>query len=299
MKFSNLLEELKDIPTHNVVYHGTNLSSLLEILKSGFIKGSEFATKINNKNKIVELATSRKAGVTKIEKIKDKKEKQKDLMELSTSIGNVRFHLYKDRIIGNKEYRNIKIKPIAEIPLTNKNDWIKRNKNMINKSEKEKIKDFDEAFKFYSNMPNKELSDENAIIFNTFLKNKLGFLIYSITYSFYLAAMKDYYNYIINREYEERFVMPQNSKIYLNKDVLSIELLPGIVNDLLTGLQDFDILMSKLNNSSLEKNKEKKLKHLKVIYSLFKKNEELFIKNKEYEEFISLLKEKIKDLLTK
>jgi len=64
MKLENLLEALKDISTHNQLYHRTNPQGLLKILKSEKIKGFKYDFKVKDN----EIATARKSSFSKIDK---------------------------------------------------------------------------------------------------------------------------------------------------------------------------------------------------------------------------------------
>lgn len=119
MKLTEILnEKLEDIAIRNILTHKTNAENLFKIFVSGYLKGFNY----NSGNTTStwdephpkyrkEIATARTTS-----KIKDK--------ELSREIGKVTFYLYKDRLQSFNQVRNLKIKPIAELPLYGKKDLI-------------------------------------------------------------------------------------------------------------------------------------------------------------------------------
>jgi len=189
MKFSNLLEELKDIPTYNVVYHGTNLNNLIFILNSGLLKPNFYATSLTNKP---EIAVGRKNF--EIEDIP------------SLNIEGIYFVLYKDRILGSKEHRGIRLKTIAEFPTDNldslksikkRNEFIRNNyKNLLQDFEKINAKGL--GFNQYKNYIEKKYNiktiedeDDFRLLFNIF--NEMP-------------------KQLMKREMEERFYFNKNKK---------------------------------------------------------------------------------------
>lgn len=311
MNFNLLLDELKDVPVRTVLYHGTNIEYFLSILDDGYLKGSFFDTK-STSNNYSELATSRKAGITSIENLKNEQLKEKKKKELSYNIGFVRFNLFKDRIVSS--LRGVTTKPIAEIPKGILENMKSNLKFFSDKFVGRKTIDIvRELLDSYRNFNKKNSEPEPAIDFSTHLQKKYAYRttdfsdylqkkynqedkvkIYNLVYD--LKTLNDY---LINREFEERFVFKgKNKSIPLKKEYMEIEFLPGIVNEIREFLRDMleifiDNYKGDEDDSGLIKIVEKQKKILaQNMLTKFQKNSTLFKQNKAYQDVIRYLENK-------
>lgn len=288
MDFKTLLEELKDVPIRTTLYHGTNFENFLSILEGGFLKPSYFKMKTSKLN-FPEIATSRKAGITSIEAIKDVKIREKKKSELSENIGNIRFHLYKDRIIAS--LKGVTAKPIAEIP-----------KIILNKFKD----DLDAVGIIADNRKASGIIKELLNIYRNVKKNREDFIDnlksylgieheetnYNILELFFNISRLD--DYLLNREFEERFVFKGSANaIPLKKELLQIELLPGIRDEMHEYLYYMvDIFSDSYKGEKKDYNKvlEKEKKRLiQDILTKFKKHSSVFLQNKVYQDTMRYL----------
>lgn len=193
MNFKTILEELKEISTHNVLYHGTNLHKLLYILKDGFLKPNKYVTSLTWKP---EIATGRKSMIS-----------GKDISP-SPNMGSIAIELYKDRILGSKEHRNVSVKPIAEFALN-----YQRKINTIKKDNKNINDNFEEIKKIYNSIDKKKLYNftfkgfeifKNLVFEKTDIPKDTVNLNSLKTLFSYLGELK-YYTEPDKKEKEERF----------------------------------------------------------------------------------------------
>ena len=300
MNFNGLLEELKDIPIRNVLYHGTDFFHFAKMLKSGSIGGSDFYIKATDKNK-KELATSRKAGITNIESIKDEKERNKKLADLSSNIGNIRFHLYIDRIRGSKEHRSVTVKPIAEIPISMIDELIRvmsEDGYTLNKKQANRLMSV--VLGVYKERgSNWKKSVESMKTFEMKIEQKLDIFLKKHMVDILYKAAENYYKYLINRENEERIVFGDNkkTKIRFNPDFLKIEFLPGIVDEVsnyIEQLYDKDYDEYSGYKTYTTQKRESNSETAKIILTNLQKYDNVIIQNKNYEELKSFLNKIIK-----
>ncbi len=108
-----LKEELKDISKYPHNIHYTNLSSLIEILKTGYLRGNRYMYSANTGKE--EVATLRRGEDKTMGVLKRKNEKEHadKMSSLSRNIGDVKIYLFTDRIKAGA--RGISIKPVAEL----------------------------------------------------------------------------------------------------------------------------------------------------------------------------------------
>ena len=120
-------EALEDISTVKRSFHRTSFNELIEILKSGHLRGFDY---MNDKEQ--SLSRGRKSIFSKIDSGKIKSE------DLSGNIGKVEIILFDDRIKGSHLTRNVKSKPIAEVPIMNREFSLKTaNRILYMKKERE------------------------------------------------------------------------------------------------------------------------------------------------------------------
>jgi hypothetical protein len=286
MNFITLLEELKDIPTHNILYHGTNFYYFYQILKSGYLKGSEFYTTTDGEKK-AELATSRKAGIIHIEKTENNIERRRKMRDLSSNIGAIRFHLFKDRIVGNKEIRGVKVKPIAEIPKTALYGIKKQLEDYYHITDKKTVNNF-------INAGIEAIQTTNTVSqFIKKLEEKTGIKKDNSGYAFY-NFFKNLKKYTLEKEFEERIVFKKKStgEIPLKPELMRIELLDEIVEDVDDYLNDYvkENIEEHLSSSEITKMKKWLRGDMaRIILDLIENKKDLFIKNNNYKKFIEHL----------
>lgn len=288
MDFKTLLEELKDVPIRTTLYHGTNIENFLSILEDGELIPSVFKMRASEFN-FPELATSRKAGITSIENIKDAKARQKKLSDLSENIGKVRFHLYKDRIIAS--LKGVSTKPIAEIPKIILNKFkVDLEAVGIDADDRKASGITKELLNIYRNVKkNREDFIDNM---KTYLGIEHEDTNYNILELFFNISRLD--DYLLNREFEERFVFKGTKKsIPLKKELMQIELLPGIRDELYEYLRNMLGVHAdnyKGENKHFNKSMEKEKKRLiQDVLTRFKKHSTVFLQNKVFDDTIRYL----------
>ena len=300
MNFNGLLEELKDIPIRNVLYHGTDFFHFAKMLKTGSVGGSDFYIKATNKNR-KELATSRKSGITNIESIKDEAERNKKLADLSSNIGNIRFHLYIDRIRGGKEHRYVTVKPLAEIPVSMLDELARvmgEQGYTLNRKQVNKLMSV--LLSIYKERGGKwEDSNGSLKTFESKIEQKLDIFLRKGMAKLLFKAAENYYKYLINRENEERIVFGniKNSKIRFNPDFLKIEFLSGIVDEVsnyIEQLYDKDYDDYTGYKTYTTQKRESNSETAKTILTNLQKYDNVIIQNKNYEELKSFLNKIIK-----
>ena len=300
MNFNGLLEELKDIPIRNVLYHGTDFFHFAKMLKTGSVGGSDFYIKATNKNR-KELATSRKSGITNIESIKDEAERNKKLADLSSNIGNIRFHLYIDRIRGSKEHRYVTVKPLAEIPVSMLDELARvmgEQGYTLNRKQVNKLMSV--LLSIYKERGGKwEDSNGSLKTFESKIEQKLDIFLRKGMAKLLFKAAENYYKYLINRENEERIVFGniKNSKIRFNPDFLKIEFLSGIVDEVsnyIEQLYDKDYDDYTGYKTYTTQKRESNSETAKTILTNLQKYDNVIIQNKNYEELKSFLNKIIK-----
>ncbi len=299
MNFNNLLEELKDISTHNVLYHGTDFSHFAIMLRSGSIRGSSFLTKAFEKKDIKELATSRKAGVTKIEAAKSDSEKKKLMYGLSGNIGAVRFQFFADRIRGNRQFRGVIIRPISEIPKAIMNEFREfLTSYNVYVDDKHALRYFNEILKLYRSKKDITYKQLNHLVYDNLNididPNDQGLFI----------ASKRFDKFITDKEFEERFVFKNSmGKIPFDPDLMKIEFLSNIVDE---ATEYFDDLVqdhfgedwTSGEVTTLIKNFKKNL--ASDLLTNIRKYDTVFIKNKNFSDLVVYLdKVKLYKSLTK
>jgi len=298
MKFIFLLEDLKDIPTHNIVYHGTNFVRLYYILIDGMIKPRYFS---NSLTASPEIAVGRKAMVTSKEKP-------------SSNMQGILIHFFVDRIIGSKEHRGIKKTPIAEFPNDSLNE-LTVNKYHIGKEKYDFIiknikkygtqidsrrivkklflKKFENASIEDKNILNKIIYTYEKLIKETKAKEKEERFYFSLEKKEPGYSSSSSNSFFQNIKYGIK-VSPNFMQIEITKDLSNFDSLYYTYRDLLKAASN-----TKNNNNKEEllSSSELNKKYRKEIYNfLFKKNEDIFIHNKNYE----ILKEAFeKDLIYK
>jgi len=301
MKFSNLLEELKDIPIHNVLYHGTNANFFYDILKDGYLQGSFFYTKSledddNNYSKIKELATTRKSTIIKMKALeKNKNELDKFKKNLSNNIGAVLFYLYKDRIIGNKYVRNVTVKPIAEIPKSNINSMKELFSEFGIKYSNKLSYFLLKKFNYYKEKGIKVNSSRMKKHLYEILEDFFGVDGFdeNIDLDYLIHTLNMISNYALNKENEERIVLKKNSHIKLLPDIMKIELFDGIIDEtkkyIMSRLAD-ETGFSNYENSNFSKFIEERKKQIKEdLLQLVLKYNNIIEQNKNYKDLILYL----------
>jgi hypothetical protein len=259
MKIKEILNEaLKDISTENKVYHRTSVPILYHILSSGKLSSSFYPSNTYNEinkekipHKQKEIATARKSTFSALDKNFGNKE------QLSSNIGYIEFEIYKDRV---KTLRNVKIKPIAELPREAERYMMQKlvpiygeyrnsKKVLLQLMNSYKNKLFDEdSFEEYAS----DYLDLNKDYFNI---NDLKIL------------KKHFFNYqkfIKEREGEER--IQTNEGIPLNPNYMKIRILDSFKNEL---PKNWDLP--------------------KQFANLIKKNKDLFVQDKNYNDLLKLL----------
>jgi len=276
MKLKILLESLRDISTENVLYHGTNLENLFQILETKRLEGKVYSVAAEDKYGLRdEIATARKSIITYSMKTSNK---LSDV--LSKNITCVLFHLYKDRITSG--VRGVKVAPIAELV----KDYTNQFKDEVEEAEAEYNKKYlDVLVSFFADCVSKkyttkvikqklkeklfELFDENANYFN---------LDYTYT------IIKNIYNFTIYREAEERFILNDSKTkgIPVNKNFMKIEFIDNPIDEATTLIESYKNL-----NMDFYGYGKKNIK--KSMLTILNKNEDLFIKNKFYTMFVEWL----------
>lgn len=287
-----LVEEFSNISKEDKLYHQTNAVNLFKILDSGFLKPRQFRYGSKNLEKIYgekespnELATGRKSTYTVIDNIKNKQDRMESL---SANIGFVRFQLFKDRLKTSKYVRGLKVKPIAEFAISERNDLKKvLEKNNIQNAKKE----VEDLIKIGTSLKfdNKTYKKENVLkLINTknYLK-KFNEKDFKLVYDTIETAI----HYMLNKENEERLVFsgknekkysdPQlndvNDRIFLNSGLMKIELLPGFIKEFLNNVAPVSFIK---------------------YYNKVKRWKELFIENPEYNSFLEIMNKFSKGELT-
>lgn len=280
-----LREEMKDISTANKMYHQTNAYSLFKKLERGYLLPNEFKTNLKNLttssqvkgNK--ELSLGRKALYTKIEK----QPEEKTLNDFP-NFGGVRFEIYTDRLRAHNAVRGVKIKQIAEYPLTYKKD-VKKDllicKPDITDPEIERvIKTYVNIF-FAPNHINKSNQIKEGAFKQTYpYLNKLS----EGQFILLLQHLKFVHEAQSERESEERLEFTKKNKIdprnelfseyndrlYLNADFMKIMLLPTFFDDFIKNISPHSFIK---------------------YYNKMKQWKTLFEKNKEYNRFTQFLRD--------
>ena len=286
MNITQLLEELtiveafKDIPTTNKLYHQTNAYNLFKIMETGFLMSRQFRFGTENLKSMYqertspkEIATGRRSTYSEIDNLKGK-DKQETMSSLSRNIGNVRFELYKDRLKSSKYVRGLKIKPIAEFDISERNEM----KNILDKykiSEKEAkdlIKKVD--FTTWHKRNFMALIREKPYLNRLLEKDMKAFF----------EALKTLSHYRIYKENEERLVFTgknetkyrddllndKNDRIYLNAELMKVYILGDFVKELATNIAP---------NSYIK------------YYNMMKRWKDLFIKDANYKKAISFFED--------
>lgn len=264
LTFIVLDEELKDIPTHNVLIHNTNLTNLYNILKTGVLRGSAaYSSMASSREEPVEIAVSRKSTGMK---------KLSDIRKLSGEAGGIEILIFRDRLSSNK-LRGVKVKAINEYVKGTKELIIKRLKS-LDVDKPEKI--FNLLLKIYSNSPKKFAKNAEEE-----LDDKVYKKIHGNLESFFII-LKRYFNYIKNREFEERIDVTKNNKyLPLDSDYLKIIINPEEVKDykeffgdVLTNdyINDFLKLLKKYSNNGILINTVGKKELEKYFLNVLKKH---------------------------
>lgn len=273
MKLKILVEDLKDITTEDTLYHYTDFFSLIDILKSGYLKPSLYASSLTGKP---EICTGRKALKTEFCNINTKVSKEQII-----------FHLYSNRIIGSKEHRNIRKTPFAEFKYRSSlyiNRFIKKyNKeafNIIFDAYAKASKNFSKHLNSY------ELYDVEKKSIKKLEENKLA--VNDGDLEDLLFKLK---NYNIN-EFEERFYF--NNKKFDDNDKekinYGIKVDPRFMKIEIAYYpnENFKVgnLIIHVNKLYGRKDKEAQKEAKEQALELFKKYDDVFIKNKNYKNFI-------------
>lgn len=270
-----LKEELSDIPAEPKNIHYTSLKSLYYILQSG-IKGQlgGYKTRVNKtKKNDMELSTVRNSHKITVD----------EMMGLSDGAGSggVEIQLFTDRILA--AHRGTRKVPIAELPISQQKFLDRKKKEFKQRygveppqlfKKENALKKFDDIIK--EDGLNPALNDwveKNIITANPRMKiNARDDAFWYNKYS------KDYYEVLLKREREERFILKTN--IPVNPDFMKII----ITADL--GRLDYD--------------EEEFLEEVAPDYlKLLKKHEDVFIQNKAHREFENFLRKNSPSILIK
>lgn len=287
-----LFEEFKDISKEDKLYHQTNATNLFKILESGFLMPRQFRFGSKNLSRTYqektspnEIATARKSTYTNLDTSKDSKEKMESL---SYNIGYVRFELFKDRLKTGKYVRGLKIKPIAEFAISERNDL----KKLLEKYGVENTaKEVEDLIKIGTTLKfdNRTYNKENILKLvdkKEYLK-KLDEEDFKLAYDTIETAV----HYMTNKENEERlvfsgknekrykddFLNDPNDKLFLNAELMKINLIPGFVKEFLNSVAPASFLK---------------------YYNKVKRWKELFNDTPEYKSFLDIMEKFSKNTLT-
>jgi len=287
MKLKTLVESLRDITTENVLYHGTTLEHLFGILDSGYLKGVFYTSKATEKDRELnyakEIATARKSSITKINFAKDDSSKKAIKKSLSENIGCVMIHLYKDRVTSG--VRGAKVKPIAEIPKRAMQEIKDFFEKLGIEYKKEYLDTLLNYYRYYAKTKkyaNNKIGDSLANdIATMFHIDKEKFDINDVLYS-----LRDFDKFLIDREGEERFILSSNrvEGIPVDPRFMKIEFVENPIEeakDIIDNALYYNIKFFGASNSK----KDIKREMLEII----NKNQEIFIKNKYYNDLIKWL----------
>ena len=226
----NIIDILQESGAPTILYHYTNFSSLLKILKSGYLKLSRFPVTSSHKKYPFELATVRPSA------------RNYKPYELSPGAKNVKFIIKAD--ILRDKVRSIKVKPIAEFSLNSINNikkTIGKYTDLVKKENLDKIANeiIKEALKIYhhslvsnyqksksESYANKKMSEFLIKKFGEDEIKKADKKLYRggftpLTFNI-LGNTETIYKFMKKREGEERIAGPQ--KIPLDNKYLKIEL---------------------------------------------------------------------------
>lgn len=276
MNIRNIMEELKDIPRTNKIYHRTNIENLEQILKTGGLKSSScYGDKKNS------ICFGRKSVFNKIDSGELKSGK------LSNGIGLVEFMIFEDRL-GNNKLRGVKKEKISEFskksldyvkerikdvyPNSNTNEILREISKQASKEISKMVKESNSKNFTKNDIPSKLLTK-----YSGFTEDELKLIIIN------LAIAKGYATK--DRESEER--LTNNKKeftIPLDSELMSIKLLPGAFNKIIRKTDDKVRVISKHDAVQIRR-----------TLSLIKENSKLFLKNDEFKKCVRYYNKEIKN----
>jgi len=287
-----LYEEFKDISKEDKLYHQTNAVNLFKILDSGFLMPRQFRFGSSNLHKTYqektspnELATGRKSTYTNLDTAKNSKEKMESL---SYNVGYVRFELYKERLKAGKYVRGLKIKPIAEFAISERNEIKKilEKYNVPNSTkEVEALIKIGTTLKFDNRTYNK-LNVVKLVNAKDYLKklNEKDFkdLYDAIETSIHYSANKENEERLVfsgknEKKYKDDFLNSPNDKLFLNAELMKINLIPGFIKEFLNSVAPASFLK---------------------YYNKVKRWKELFNETPEYKEFLNIMNKFSNNTLT-
>jgi hypothetical protein len=235
------------------LHHYTNYSSLLEILKSNSLKGSDY---VGTKNKDDEISTVRPSMASK-----------KNLAGLSSNTGGGVKIIFDGAKLSDT-VRRVKLRTIAEYPVDDIEgiEYILKNSKLPGKTEAQRL--MKRLIAYYKKNPDDILELGDASEIEPILE-KYGYIVVGRAISL-KRMVKDFLKNIKKREGEERIVIKRGDSIPLNPKYLKIELVSK---------------MSGREKDRLEHNY--KLDKIKVeLKQQLKKNKNLFVQNDIYKEMI-------------
>ena len=257
-----LKEELKDIPAKPDNIHYTNLYGLYNILQGG-LKGQKGGYRIKTaktKENEMELSTVRNTHkLTNTEK--------ESLSE--GAAGGVKIELFTDRILA--AHRGTRKSPIAELPI-DRQEQIKRSENLFKKRfgfmPPKLFKINEKNFSLNAKTFTDDRDNDEELIKNWLKRNGItpNFNLIDEIY-WYNRDLFHYYEELVKREREERFILKKN--IPANPDFMRITIESSVV--------DFD----EGNELDFIEDDNCYNRFLKLIDS----HEKLFVKNDEYYDF--------------
>ena len=283
LKEEVLVEELRDIPRKNKLYHRTNLNALMGILKEGRIYSNFYK---NNQDKWA-VCLGRKATFSTLDNSKEER-------MLSENIGKVELIFFRDRIAHHKDLRGAKIKPVSEYNQVFKNNTKAKLRKVLGKYDVDKEYNiFKRIVSKYSseimkaregmrellkvdkkiiddvrNKMAKQMKDET-------LKNLDNRDIISLLYN-YRVMLEFTTN---RREGEERIEKDKAFTIQLDERFIMIRFLPGIIREV-----ELKARKIKRGNNHI---------YSFIYEAITGNNSDYFVKDREYKKLVSFLKDKI------
>ena len=257
-KIELLVEELRDIPRKNKLYHRTNIKGLIGILEDGYLKP---APRFNMSLPSF-ISTGRKFIFSAIDS------GQVNPKSLSSNIGSVELMIFRDRLGSYKELRGVKVKPISEYGemsfdlARRKFAWrYPENEAKENfRKFRRMIRPYLKKWSSFNEFP-KELEDKLVKAFPKIPRKDFYDLFRNINRSRDYTAGK--------REGEERLISKEGFKVPLKRDIIMIRLLPGFKEDI-QGLEMYKL-------SEFKKD--------------MRKHSGVFLKNEEYKKMVKFLEE--------